>query len=76
MATSKITIPLDPEAARAYEAAPEEQKRKLQTLLSLWLRELVIADPASLHDIMDEVSRKARARGLTAATLEALLKGA
>ena len=76
MASEKITIPLDPEIARAYDAAPGEDKKKMQALLSLWLRDLVSAESATLREIMDDVSRKARARGLTPQLLDSLLKGA
>jgi len=76
MPSEKIAIPLDPEVARAYDAAPAEEKKKMQALLSLWLRDLVSAPLATLREIMDEASRKARARGLTPEALESLLKGA
>jgi hypothetical protein len=35
MANPSITIPLDPQTARAYDSAGPEQKRKIQALLSL-----------------------------------------
>jgi hypothetical protein len=76
MASEKITIPLEPEIARAYDAAPVEDKKKMQALLSLWLRDLVSAESATLREIMDDVSRKACARGLTPQLLDSLLKGA
>ncbi len=71
-----ITIPLDPQTARAYNAAPAEEKRKIRALLSLWLRELAAADFPSLEQVLDEVGRKAKARGLTPEMLDSLLKGA
>jgi hypothetical protein len=48
----------------------------MQALLSLWLRNLAAAEPSTRSEIMDEISRKARARGLTPEILESLLKGA
>ena len=45
-------------------------------LLSLWMRELATGEYASLADVLDEVGRKAKARGLTAEMLDSLLKGA
>ena len=75
MATEKITIPVDAQAAVAYNAAPPEERKKLEALLGLWLRDLVAAQPSTLKQIMDEVSRKARARGLTPEILDSLLKG-
>jgi hypothetical protein len=35
MANPSITIPLDPQTARAYDSASPEEKRKIQALLSL-----------------------------------------
>jgi len=76
MAKATITIPLDPQTARAYEIASPEEKRKMQALLSLWLRELAASDLPSVEKVLDEVGRKARERGLTPEILESLLKGA
>ena len=75
MANPTITIPLDPQTARAYESAPREEKRKIQALLSLWLRELAAGEYPSLQQVLDEVGRKAKARGLTSEMLDSLLKG-
>jgi len=44
MANLTITIPLDPETARTYDSAAPEEKRKIQALVSLWLRELAAGD--------------------------------
>src|SRR5205807_8246274 len=49
MAKATITIPLDPQTARAYDSAAPEQKRKMQALLSLWLRELAAGEYPSLQ---------------------------
>jgi len=76
MPNPTITIPLDPQTARAYDSAGPEEKQKIQALLSLWLRELATSQYPSLQQVLDEVGRKARARGLTPETLDALLKGA
>jgi hypothetical protein len=71
-----ITIPLDPQTARAYNSAAPEQKRKIQALLSLWLRELAAGEFPSLQEVLDDVGRKAKDRGLTPEILDSLLKGA
>lgn len=76
MANPTITIPLDPQTARAYDSAPLEEKRKLQALLSLWLRELAAGEYPSLPEALDQAGRKAQARGLTPEMLDSLLKGA
>jgi len=76
MPNPTITIPLDPQTARAYDSASPEEKRKLQALLSLRLRELASGEYPSLQKVLDEVGHKAKDRGLTPETLAALLKGA
>jgi len=76
MANPTITIPLDPQTARVYESAPPDEKRKIQALLSLWVRELAAGNSSSLQHVLDEVGRKAVARGLTPEILDSLLKGA
>src|SRR6184192_385293 len=74
MAKGTITIPLDPQTARAYESAAPERKRKMQALLSLWLRELAAGEYPSLQQVLDDVGRKAKERGLTPEMLDSLLK--
>jgi len=72
MTIANITIPLDAQTAQIYTRASSEDKRKLRVLLSLWLREFAIS-PRPLQVIMDEISEKAQARGLTPEILESLL---
>jgi hypothetical protein len=76
MANPTITIPLDPQTARAYDSVAPEQKRKIQALLSLWLRELAASENPPLQQVLDDVGRKAKAQGLTPEMLDSLLKGA
>lgn len=76
MAKATITIPLDPQTARAYDSAGPEEKRKIQALLSLWVRELAAGEYASLQQALDEAGNKAKALGLTAEMLDSLLRGA
>ena len=70
-----ITIPLDAQTARAYNSASLEEKKKMEALLSLWLRALAAGQYPSLQKALDEIGRKAEARGLTPEILESLLKG-
>ena len=72
MANRTITISVDREAARAYEAASADEKRKLDLLLSLKLAEATKGE-RSLEDVMQEVSRRAQRRGLTPEVLKTLL---
>jgi hypothetical protein len=70
--TTHITIEVDEETARAYQAASEEDRRKMDSLLGLKLRSLTRSQ-TSLRAYMDEISRRAEERGLTPDKLEALL---
>lgn len=72
MTLANVTIPLDQQTAQIYTNASIENKKKLRLLLELWLREFAAA-PRSLDAIMDQISERARARGLTPEILEALL---
>jgi hypothetical protein len=76
MSNPTITIPLDPQTARAYDSATSQEKRKMQVLISLWLRELAAGDYPPLQQVLDEAGRKAKERGLTPEILDSLLKGA
>jgi len=71
-----ITIPLDPQTAQAYESAAPEEKRKMQALLSIWLRDLAARERRTLSQILDEAAAEAKARGLTPEMLESFLNGA
>jgi hypothetical protein len=76
MAKPTITIPLDPETARVYDSAAPDVKRKMEALVSLWLRELAVGEYRTLQQALDEVALNAKARGLTPEMLDSILKGA
>ncbi|MGO8813926.1 MAG: hypothetical protein ACLQVG_04570 [Terriglobia bacterium] len=76
MATETITIQVDLEAARAYKTAPAADQRKMDALVSLWLKDVATAEPAALKQMMNDLSKKARDCGLTRETLENLLQEA
>jgi hypothetical protein len=67
--TEEITIRVDPEVARAYRAASEPERRKLDLLLSLRLHD-ALRPGGSLEDLMRDISRKAQERGLTPEKVE------
>lgn len=73
MATSTISIEVEADAARAFASAPSDDRRKLQLLLSLRLRELTSRRTRPLQEIMDEMGAKAAAEGLTPEILNTLL---
>lgn len=70
--TETIAIPLATDSAQIYTTASAEDQKKMQLLLSLWLREFG-ASPKPLGVLLDEISEKAQARGLTPEILESLL---
>ncbi len=70
---STISIPLDPETARAFERASVDEQRKLRLILSLRLRELTTAPLPPLQTILDAIGREAQEKGLTSEILDALL---
>ncbi|MBL7161198.1 MAG: hypothetical protein ISS57_01225 [Anaerolineales bacterium] len=72
MTIATVNVQLDADAARIYQSASKEDKKKIQVLLSLWLREFGMPSKP-LQALMDEISDKAQARGLTPEILEALL---
>lgn len=67
-----ITVRVDTDTASAYEASSEIDRRKIDLLLNLKLKE-VIRKIRSLEEVMEDVSRKAQERGLTPEILDAIL---
>lgn len=72
METEQITIQVDAEAAHAFKSASEKDRRKLEALLSVRLRE-VTRTRESLKAVINEISQKAEERGLTPEVLKAML---
>ena len=72
MNTETISIRVDAEAARTFKSLPEEDRRKLEALLSIRLSE-VTRRGESLDAVMHEISEKAKAGGLTPEILKSLL---
>ncbi len=72
METREITVRVTPEAARIYEAASEQDRRKIDLLLSLQISGIA-QPPRPLEQVMREASAEAQARGLTPEILNDLL---
>lgn len=72
METRPLTIHVNVEAARIFEALPEEEQHKLEVLLSLKLSEAT-RQKRVLEDVMTGISDKAQSRGLTPEILDSLL---
>jgi len=62
--TDVINIRVDAEVARAFEASSEEYRRRLEAVLNIRLSE-IIHTGESLPAVMQEISNKAKMRGLT-----------
>jgi len=73
MATT-IPLEVDADTARAFSEASAEERRKLQLLLRLRLRELTARPARPLKEVMDEIGRHAESQGLTPEILESLLR--
>lgn len=74
MPPSTITLEVDADSAAAYTAAPDEERRRIQLLLKLRLRELTAGPNRPLREIMDEIGNHAEAQGLTPQILDNLLR--
>jgi hypothetical protein len=67
-----ISIRVDAEAAKAFKSVSEEDRRRLEAILSIRLSE-VTPRSESLEAVMHEISDKAKAHGLTPDILNSLL---
>ena len=74
-AVKPITLQIEVDAARAFRSASADEQEKLQTLMSVLLREYAKVDAASLKKTMDEIGEQARGKGLTPELLDSILKG-
>lgn len=75
METKTINIRISADAAEVYESASDEDKRKLEALVSSRLREAGRhrRHGMSLEKIMNDMSRRAQERGLTPEKLDEIL---
>ena len=74
MTTATISLEVDAGAAQTLAAASAEDRRKLEMLLRLRLRELTARPSRPLSEIMDEIGRDAEAAGLTPEVLKSMLR--
>ena len=72
MATDQITVSVDADVANAYRSASEEERRKLDLLVTLRLREATRSH-SSLKEISREIGQRAQQRGLTPEILKSIL---
>lgn len=72
-AMQEITIEVSSEIAEAYQSASPKDRRRIQAIVSILLQKQSNADIAFLQELMDEISDRAEARGLTPEILESIL---
>ena len=70
--TEQITVSVGSKVARVYRAASDSERRKLDLLVNLRLRE-VTNSRKPIQEVMAEISRNARKRGLTPEILQSIL---
>ena len=68
----RTTVSIDPDVADAYRSASDDERRKLDLLINLRLRE-VTESRTSLRTSMAVISRDAQRRGLTPEILQSIL---
>lgn len=67
----RITVSVDADVAQAYRAVSDRDRRKLDLLVNLRLRDATRSSQ-SLREVMEEISRNAQQRGVTPEILESL----
>lgn len=68
----QITVSVDTDVAASYRSASTSDRRKLDVLVNLRLREAT-ESRRSLQEVMHEIGRNARRRGLTPETVTPVL---
>jgi len=72
METKTIQIRVSAEVAEQFEAASEEERAKMEALISLQLKSFA-RSTRSLEEIMKSMSDYAQSKGLTPEILESIL---
>ena len=70
--SDQITVSVDPDVANAYRLASDNDRRKLDLIVNLRLRDAT-RSKASLKEVMLDISQNAQQRGLTPEILQAML---
>lgn len=69
----QITISVDADLAEIYRSASESERRKLDLLINMRLRNILTRPKKSLSILMDEISQEAQRNGMTPEILESIL---
>ncbi len=70
---NQITIEVTPQVAEAYQSSSPQQRKTIQAIISFLLQKQADSDIALLRELMDEISDRAKSRGLTPEILESIL---
>ena len=70
--SDQITVSVDPDVANAYRLASANDRRKLDLLVNLRLRDATRSQ-ASLKEVMFDISQNAQQRGLTPEIMQTIL---
>lgn len=70
MSTASISITVDTETAERFAAVLPQDRRKVELLLGLRLRELTASNVRPLTEIMNDIGGRANAAGLTLEAVE------
>ncbi len=70
--TATINVQVDTDTASAFAAAPEEDRNKLSSLWGVLVHEYQSA-ARPFQNVMDDLGRNAKARGLTPKKLASIL---
>jgi hypothetical protein len=73
MPNTTIMIPVDTVTAAKYNAATEEERRKVQLLVRILFRTVPLPSDSTLPQIMNDMSDEAQSRGLTPEILDQIL---
>ena len=69
-----IILEVNPEIAAVYQAVSSAEREQITKIVALLLQNPKESDLAFLRRIMDDISDKAEANGLTPENLESMLK--
>jgi hypothetical protein len=74
MTSETITIEVGGDAAQLFRGASPEERKKLQELVSTWLKEFAAAQARPLKEVLEQIGTKAMERGMTPEILASIVE--
>lgn len=74
MTTATIRVEIDDRAAQLFAASPADRRAQLGQFIGYLVEQFAETTPTSLLALMDEMSREARANGMTQEDLYSILR--